>query len=91
MRYSNFYLSSGLPLLQIVQFGYLIQQLNRFCRTRNPCSRAGQPSFEVICSCREKLIANMQRFAAFNAAEETLACKNTPRLVANVYKHIVSA
>lgn len=50
-----------------------IQQFHCLSRARDPGCCACQSCFEVICARREELIADMQRFATFDATEVFLA------------------
>jgi hypothetical protein len=71
-------MSTRLPLLYLVQFSNLIEQLNGFCRICNPRRRAREACLEVICSSGQKLVPNVECFASFNATEETLAGQYAP-------------
>ena len=69
----------------------LIQQRDRLGGTRNPSRRTRQPGFEIVCSGGEELIADVQGFAAGDAAEIALAGQDAPGFVADVDEDVVAA
>lgn len=69
----------------------LIQQLDRFARTRDPGRRAGQAGFEVVRAGGEELVADVERRAASDAAEVPLAREDAPALVADVDEDVAAA
>lgn len=73
------------------QLRNLIQQLHRLRRTRNPRRRARKSSLEVVCAGAEELVADVERAAAFDAAEVILAGHYAPAFVADVDEDVVAA
>lgn len=69
----------------------LIQQRDRLGGTRDPRRRTRQPGLEIIGSGGEELIADMQGFAAGDAAEVALAGQDAPGFIADVDEDVVAA
>ena len=64
--------------------------MHRLGRIRDPRRCTGQASFEVVRSCTQELVTDVQRPPAFDAAEVLLAGHYTPRLVTDVYEYVVA-
>ena len=70
---------------------YLVQQIHRLGRVRNPRRGTRQPGFEIVRARRQELVAYVQRFAAFDSAEVLLAGHDAPGFVADVDEDVVAA
>jgi hypothetical protein len=81
---------SGLALLHLVQLSYLVEQLASLQWVRDPRCRASQSCLEIVCPCTQELISNMQCLPTFDPSKDALAGQYTPRLVSNIYKHIIA-
>lgn len=69
----NWAISHTLPLVHLVQFRELVQESARLCWVCNPSCGASETGLEVVCASREELVADVQRLASVDAAEEALA------------------
>jgi hypothetical protein len=76
---------------RLLHLGYLIQQIHRLGRVRNPRRRTRQPCFEIVRARRQELVPDVQRFAALDPAKVLLAGHDAPGFVADVDEDVVAA
>ena len=66
-------ISHALPLLHLIQFSEFVEKSACLCRVCDPSCGASETGFEVVGAGREELVADVQRLASVDAAEEALA------------------
>jgi len=82
---------SVLPVNHSIQHGNFIEQVDRFLWTGDPGCSTSCSRFEVVGTCRKKLIPHVQCFSAVNALEKLLAGANSKALVTDVAEDVIPA
>ena len=76
---------------RLLHLRYLVQQIHRLGRVRDPRRRRRQPCFEIVRARRQELVPDVQRFDALDPAKVLLAGHDAPGFVADVDEDVVAA
>lgn len=80
-----------LPINQSIQLGNLVKQLYSLRRIRNPSRRTSESGLEIIGTCTQELVTNMQRLGRIDVMEKRLANSDAPALITYIDENVVAA